>query len=166
MADPQIDFYLNSKSQVLQYDTLELSHPQFTQTYRIVRNNRVGAMLGVAGVLQQFVYCPFRMERSTVEASLSQSIKITLADLGSIVQTELISVMRNEGYLIRPTVIVRCYRSDVPMEPIYGPVSLIASDITMTREGSAFTIQPPEVSNKRTGMIYTLEDYPGLRGFL
>jgi hypothetical protein len=166
MADPRIDFYLNSKSNILQYETLQLSHPNFSQVYYLVRNNRLGVSLGVNGSLQMFQFCPFRLERQTVEATFSQRIRVTLGDLGEIVSNEISNVMSAEGFLTRPKVTVRCYRNDAPMTPIYGPYEMEATNITLTREGSAFDIMPPDVANKRTGLVYELKTYPGLRGFV
>jgi hypothetical protein len=163
----QIDFYLNSKTNVIQYETLEITHPNFSQTYRIVRNNRLGADLSIDGVnLVHFDYIPFKLERTTTDATMTQSMKVTLGDLGVIIHNEISNLIANNGYLTRPSVTVRAYRSDQPMAPIFGPYSLIALDITVTRDGAAFEIQPERLANKRTGMVYDLNTYPGLRGYL
>jgi hypothetical protein len=166
MADPRLDFYLNSKSNIMEYETLQIEHSSFSQVYYLVRNNRLGVVLGINGLNQYFQFCPFRLERQSVEASMTQRIKVTLGDLGEIVSSEISNVMSAEGFLVRPKVTVRCYRSDAPMTPIYGPYQLEAINITMTREGSSFDIVPPDVANRRTGLVYNLKEYPGLRGFV
>jgi hypothetical protein len=39
MSDKYYEYFLNSKSNVVYYDLIEISHPNFSQTYRKVRNN-------------------------------------------------------------------------------------------------------------------------------
>lgn len=161
MAD--INFYLNSKSSVLLYETLEISHSAFSRTYYIVRNNRLGATLGG----QFYEYYPFKFEKATTAANLEQNLRVTLGDLGEILSSELANVAADpHGWQEKPIAIVRTFRSDNPMEEAWSSGQLLIKNCTLTREGSAFDIAPPDVVNRRTGMIYNFADYPGLRGFL
>lgn len=43
------EFFLNSPSTVVQLETLEISHPHFTKTYRVVRNATQGVTVDVEG---------------------------------------------------------------------------------------------------------------------
>ena len=70
------EFFLKSKSSVVQLETLEISHPNFTKIYRIVRN----AVQGVTVTLENgssatFDYYPLAIENAGVRDDLDQALK-------------------------------------------------------------------------------------------
>jgi hypothetical protein len=161
------EFFLKSKSSIVQLETLEISHPNFTKTYRIVRN----AVEGVTLILENgssatFDYYPLQIENAGVRDDLDQSIKINLGDLGEVLPKELDEVSSNNGFGIKPIVIYRTYRSDDLTRPLFGPVTLEVSTFAFNREGSAFEAKAPSLNINKTGEIYSLDRFPMLRGFL
>lgn len=161
------EFFLNSKSSVVQLETLEIIHPNFTKTYRVVRN----AVEGVTVTLENgnsatFDYYPLQIENAGVRDDLDQSIKINLGDLGEVLPKELDEVSSNDGFGIKPIVIYRTYRSDDLSRPLFGPVTLEVSAFAFNREGSAFEAKAPSLNINKTGEIYSLDRFPMLRGFL
>ena len=161
------EFFLNSKSSVVQLETLEISHPNFTKVYRIVRN----AVQGISAKLENgsyatFDYYPLKIENAGVRDDLDQSLTINLGDLGEVLPKELDEVSSNNGFGIKPIVVYRTYRSDDLSRPLFGPVTLEVSTFAFNREGSTFEAKAPSLNINKTGEIYSLDHFPMLRGFL
>ena len=162
-----VEYFLNSPSSVVQLDLLEISHPAFTQTYRLVRN----AVHGVTVTLEtaeeaEFVYRPMRIAPLGSGDDLEQALKIDIGDLGEILPTELDAVAAEQMMSVKPTVVYRTYRSDDLTAPLLGPIRLEISNISFSREGASFEARAPSLNINRTGEVYRLERFPMLRGFL
>lgn len=161
------EFFLNSKSSVVQLELLEISHPNFTKVYRIVRNAVKGITVKLeTGDSASFDYYPMRIENDGMKGDLDQSFTITLGDLGEVLPKELDSVASAQGYNVKPVVTYRTYRSDDLTRPLFGPVLLEVESFAFNREGSTFTAKAPSLNVNKTGELYTLERFPMLRGFL
>lgn len=161
------EFFLNSKSSVVQLELLEISHPNFTKVYRIVRNAVKGITVKLeTGDSASFDYYPMRIENNGAKDDLDQSFTITLGDLGEVLPKELDSVASAQGYNVKPVVTYRTYRSDDLTRPLFGPVLLEVESFAFNREGSTFTAKAPSLNINKTGELYTLERFPMLRGFL
>ena len=161
------EFFLNSKSSVVQLELLEISHPDFTKVYRVVRNAVQGVTVTLeTGASAAFDYYPLRIENNGSRDDLDQSFTITLGDLGEVLPVELDSVADADGFSVKPVVTYRTYRSDDLSRPLFGPVLLEVESFAFNREGSTFTAKAPSLNINKTGEIYTLERFPMLRGFL
>lgn len=161
------EFFLNSKSSVVQLELLEISHPDFTKVYRIVRN----AVQGVTVTLETlasatFDYYPLKIENAGVRDDLDQAITINLGDLGEVLPKELDEVSSNSGFETKPLVVYRTYRSDDLTRPLFGPVVLEVTTFAFNREGSTFEAKAPSLNVNKTGELYKLDRFPMLRGFL
>jgi len=161
------EFFLKSKSSVVQLETLEISHPNFTKIYRIVRN----AVQGVTVTLENgssatFDYYPLAIENAGVRDDLDQAITINLGDLGEVLPKELDEISSNNGFGTKPIVVYRTYRSDDLTRPLFGPVLLEVSSFAFKREGSTFEAKAPSLNVNKTGERYKLDRFPMLRGFL
>lgn len=161
------EFFLKSKSSVVQLETLEISHPNFTKVYRIVRN----AVQGVTVTLENgssatFDYYPLAIENAGVRDDLDQAITINLGDLGEVLPKELDEISSNNGFGTKPIVVYRTYRSDDLSRPLFGPVLLEVSSFAFKREGSTFEAKAPSLNVNKTGERYKLDRFPMLRGFL
>lgn len=161
------EFFLNSKSSVVQLELMEISHPNFTKVYRIVRNAVKGITVTLeTGASVSFDYYPMRIENNGSRDDLDQSFTITLGDLGEVLPKELDSVASAQGYGVNPVVTYRTYRSDDLTRPLFGPVLLEVESFAFNREGSTFTAKAPSLNVNKTGELYKLERFPMLRGFL
>lgn len=160
-------FFLGSSLSLYQYDLLEISHPNFTQTYYIVRNAMRGLVVTHEGGVGPFtyVYYPMRLTPAGNGNDLGQSINIVLGDLGDIIQKEVEAVTVANGMNTRPVCKFRTYRSDILSFPLSGPLVLEISAITTADEGNSFEAHAPKLNNSRTGQIYDLDTFPMLRGF-
>ena len=161
------EFFLNSKSSVVQLELMEISHPNFTKVYRVVRNAVKGVSVTLeTGAVVAFDYYPMRIENNGSKDDLDQSFTVTLGDLGEVLPKELDSVAAAGGYGVKPVVTYRTYRSDDLTKPLFGPVVLEVESFAFNREGSTFTAKAPSLNINKTGELYKLERFPMLRGFL
>ena len=161
------EFFLNSKSSVVQLELVEISHPNFTKVYRVVRNAVQGVTVKLeTGANATFEYYPLRIENNGDRDDLDQSFTFTLGDLGDVLPKELDAVALGNGFGEKPKVVYRTYRSDDLTKPLFGPVNLEVESFAFNREGSTFTAKAPSLNLNKTGETYTLERFPMLRGFL
>lgn len=161
------EFFLNSKSSVVQLELMEIFHPNFTKVYRVVRNAVKGVSVTLeTGAVVAFDYYPMRIENNGSKDDLDQSFTVTLGDLGEVLPKELDSVASAGGYGVKPVVTYRTYRSDDLTKPLFGPVVLEVESFAFNREGSTFTAKAPSLNINKTGELYKLERFPMLRGFL
>lgn len=160
-------FFLNTPSSVVQLELLEISHPSFTKVYRIVRN----AINGVTVTLEDssvhtFDYYPLQITPTTASDDLDQALKIDLGDLGQVLPTELDAVAAAANFKVKPTCKYRAYRSDDLTAPLLGPLSFVISEISFTKQGASFNAGAPKLNISSTGEIYSMDRFPGLRGFI
>lgn len=162
-----IGFFLNSKTTVVQFETIELTHPSFSKIYRLVRNKTDGltaTLETAASVL--FDYCPMRIGRESLQDDLDYSIAIELGDLGEIVPIELDAVADDDDFSTKPVIKYRLFRSDDLTAPMFGPTSLEVTEFSFTKTGCKFNAHAPLLNLARTGEVYSLVRFPMLRGFL
>lgn len=161
------EFFLNSKSSVVQLETLEITHPDFTKDYRVVRNATAGLTVTLENAeVVEFDYYPLRVVGTGTRDNLDFGLKIDLGDLGEVLPTELDAVSDAGGFAVKPTIIYRSYRSDDLLKPLFGPLVLQVSTFSFNRYGSSFEARAPSLNVNKTGEVYSLESFPMLRAFL
>lgn len=161
------EFFLNSDSNVVQLELIEINHSKFTQTYRIVRNACQGVTVTLETAVQaHFDYYPLKIEISANKDDLDQAFTITLGDLGQVLPTELDRVASMSGFSEKPVLLYRTYRSDDLTTPLVGPITLQIESFAFNREGVTFIAKAPSLNINKTGETYSLERFPMLRGFL
>lgn len=161
------EFFLNSRSSVVQLELIEITHSKFTKIYRVVRNAVQGITVTLeTGGQATFEYYPLKIENNGAKDDLDQSFTFTLGDLGEVLPLELDSVAAQDGFGEKPRVVYRTYRSDDLTRPLFGPILLEVESFAFNREGSTFTAKAPSLNINKTGETYLLERFPMLRGFL
>lgn len=160
-------FFLNAGSHVVELETLEISHPNFTKTYYIVRNAIDGITVKLeTAVYQEFEYYPLRITPIGSGDDLDQVLKVQLGDLGELLPNELKAIFAADGFGVKPTVKYRTYRSDDLDAPLYGPVALEVNNIAFNKQGAVFEATAPRLNTTATGELYTTNRFPMLRGFI
>lgn len=167
MPAPYSQFFLNSAGSVVQLETIEISHPNFTKTYRIVRN----AIAGLQATLEDttvvnFDYYPLRLTPTKSDDDLDQVIKVDLGDVGQVIPLELDAVNAAGGMLTKPTFKYRTFRSDDLSAPLFGPLVQVITNLGFNAEGATFDAEAPKLNINSTGEIYTIDRFPMLKGFL
>lgn len=162
-----LDYFLDSRSDVILYELLEIRHPNFTQSYFIVRNNRDGLTVTLEdSTTQTFDYYPLQIQDQGDSADLDNGFQINLGDLGQVLPIELDAVTTADGMATKPVVIYRAYRSDDLTAPTIGPIDLEVTSLSFAREGASFVASAPYVNQNKTGESYNLTRFYMLRGFL
>lgn len=161
------EFFFADHADIVQYETLEISHSDFSQTYYVVRN----AIGGITATdedsnSRSWVYVPMSIKPSGQSSDLDFGIEVVFGDLGSIIPTELTAVRAASGMDERPVVIYRTFASDTLTAPMLGPYTLEVRQMSLTQEGAAFKCVPPLANRTKTGVLYLPETFPTLRGFL
>lgn len=162
------EFFLGSSPSIVQLDCLEIAHPNFSQTYRLVRNapNSIDVTHEGPDGPYTYGYCPMIVTPLGSSTDLSQSLSVTLGDLGEIIRAEIANITEANGMNTRPTLTFRVYRSDDLSAPIFGPILLEMAKITCSAEGASFQAVAPELNASRNGETYTVEKFPMLIGLL
>lgn len=161
------EFFLNCKTSIVQLELLEISHPNFSQIFRLVRNATNGITVKLEdNINYNFIYCPMKISLMNEKDDLDQIIKIQLGDLGEIIPTELDLVSAADGFDIKPVLKYRTFRSDDLENVLYGPIILEIKTFSFTREGCLFEAKAPSLNLNKTGEIYSLDRFPMLKGML
>lgn len=152
----------------VELETVEVSHPDFSKTYYLVRNMPEG----FAGKLEDgrvvhFQYCPMRWERGSADNNLDYELKLTFQDLNNLIAPEVERIpIESEN---TPTVIVRSFvykRDKTISEVADGPFVLSMRNITFTGEGCAFAASAKPLNSYGSGELYTFKRFEVLRGFV
>lgn len=161
------EYFLSSPRTVVKLDLLEIAHPNFTKTYRIVRNAVGGVTVTLeTALVRNFDYYPTRITRGSRTDDLNFSIQVDFGDLGEVMPRELDALRAADGFGTKPTVTYRCYRSDDLSAPLDGPFVLVAEQFALDAQACSFVANAPKLQHLATGEIYALERFPMLRGFL
>ena len=177
------EYFLGSSPSVAQLELLEISHPRFTQTFRVVRNteqdelaaldaqgnNKRGVIVMHEGAVGPFEYesMPMAITKIGTGNDVDQILKVDIGDLGSLIPQEIDAVMTANAMLTKPLVKYRVYRSDDTSEVglIFGPTVHEITTLTYSKTGCAFEAVSPRLSITRTGRKYTVKEFPMMRAF-
>lgn len=161
------EFFLSSSSRTVQLECIEISHPDFTKVYRIVRNATKGITARYEdGIVYAHDYYPLSVVSMGNRGDLDQGFRITFGDLGEVLPTELDEVTSADGFSIKPVVKYRTFRSDDLNTVLFGPLTLEVSTFSFNRENSTFEAKAPQLNINATGESYKLDRFIGLRAFL
>lgn len=171
------EFLLGESDVVRQLQLIEISHPDFSATYRMVRNHP-----GPIKVMHEddtgphtYQYVPMQIKMAGATADLDQVIEVTMGDLGTILPYELELIDIANGMQIKPSVVYREYLTNnfamvsgepIYQEPVYGPFNMELNGITFNKTGCVFTAKPPQFNKGKTGEVYDVSRFPMLAGFL
>ncbi len=160
------EYFLNSRMDIVQYDLVEISHPYFTQTYRLVRNNADGLTVDLSDTEQGVFFSFYPLAISTINArdDMDTGIKIDFGDLGDVIPNEIDALTEVYGFRIKPAVRYWTFRSDDLTQPLFGPIDLEVTSMDFASEGVSFEAHAPLVNMKKTGERYVLSRFPMLRG--
>ena len=166
-TDDYYTFFLNSSADVVKLVTIELSHPNFSQTYYLTQNAIDGftATLETAAVVV-FQFCPMKISQNESLDNLDFGIQIELGDVGEILPIEFDNVLDADGFAIKPTLKYREYRRDDLTSPMIGPQTLQVDSFSFSVTGAKFEAKAPSLNISRTGEFYTIARFPMLRSFL
>lgn len=165
-------FHLDSSPAIALLETLEVSHSTWDKPIRIVTNHADGLTArNERGQYVVYQFAPLLIGKGDTSDNLDQSLKITLGDLGEIVPP-LIDSIRNADSDELPEVTYRAYAFDAasmtlaketPIDVIGG---LVVTSMSRDTHATTFEAKTADKNILRTGRIYTINDYPDLKGLL
>jgi hypothetical protein len=165
MPSSALSYFLNSSREVVNIETLQISHSAFSQVYYRQRNVVDGVTVTLENGQQQFFdYYPMAIEENGDQADLDSGMRIDFGDLGEILPQELDRVRAADGFGENPQIVYRCYRSDDLASPLIGPIFLEAPSFSFQRQGASFEAVAPYINNNKTGEVYDLTRFFMLRG--
>lgn len=161
------EFFFNSSGKVAQLECFEISHPNFTKTYRVVKNATNGISVKYEdGVFYEHVYYPMSVESLGMRGDLDQGFKISFGDLGEILPSELDNLADADGFGVKPVLKYRTFKSSDLTQVLFGPLLLRITSMAFSSEGATFEAAAPSLNINKTGEIYKISRFPTLRGFL
>lgn len=161
-------FFLATQSSIVQLELLEISHPSFSQTYRLVRNAINGITVtheSPPGGSFVYTYTPMRISSLGSANDMDQAIKIEIGDLGEIVPAELDRVSADNKFTTKPIITYRTYSSFDLTAPLFGPLTLSVDRFTFNSTGVVFEARASIININRTGELYYIDRFPMLEGF-
>jgi hypothetical protein len=154
-----IAFFLNNQASVIMYDTIEISHPNMSQIYYLVRNNSNGLVATDenSNVLT-FQYLPFVISKGKSSSTdLDQTFEVQLGDLGDILATEIDAIILADGMATKPVIKYRGFASDNLAAPIYGPLRYEINSVPRNSDGNSISASVARLADNKTGEAYTID---------
>jgi hypothetical protein len=167
MDSRYIEFFLNAKSELVQFECVQISHPNFSKVYRFVRNHTKGLTTTLeTEATAVWEYCPMKILENEDRDNLDYGITIQLGDVGELLPQELDLIAANDGFSTKPSLVYRTYRSDDLESPMFGPIELVVEDIAFNKSGATIEAKAPSMNLSRTGNLYTISRFPMMEAFL
>ncbi len=161
-------FVANEPESAIEYRTIEIYHPNFSQTYRFVKsftNKTFTLESGAprnAGAPIEFDAASMRIEEPAERNDGDQVLTVSIGNTGDTV-TNIIDQISGTGFLTPIEVVYRKYLSTDTGEPAQPPLYLYASNFSFENKTIAtFTAEDADLTKKRAGSIYTVTEFPGL----
>ncbi len=151
-----------------EYRTLEVWHEAFSQPYRYVASYadesfplETGAPRN-AGQTVNFLASTLQITEPAERQDSEQSLAIVFGNVDGRIH-EMLDLIKGAGYFTPAEVIYRKYYSGDRSNPVVSPLYLFASGVTFQGPTAvSVTAEEADLSQKRAGIIYTLELFPGL----
>jgi hypothetical protein len=156
MTAPPVDVLL---------ETLELSHPSWSQEYLLIRNDCLGRTLVTEEGPKDFIFLPINLKRSADKGDLDKSVTVDLGDLGELIPREIERMEADDSLGVSPRLVYRGF-SSVSGDMVYGPLILEVKVGALGQSGARLEAGPKSVNTSRTGLSFTVETIPPIRAFL
>lgn len=156
------EFFLNSSPVVVYLELLEISHPNFSQTYYLTREPKPLTVTHSLDGSHDYTFCPMTIKPLGADQDLDQDIEITLGDVGEVIAKEIENVYVANAMMVKPIAKYRVYRSDDLTDELFGPEALRIDAVSLTKEGAAFRAKSASFNIVRTGESYRTERFPML----
>lgn len=159
------DFFFHTKGNVSLLECIELTHPTFPKTFRYVRNHLKEPLIvrHEDGLSYEYQYQAIDVICDRVSADLDQEFSINLKDH----EDEFISAYRALDDNTPVKFNYRCYRDDVLTAPINSRTGYFVYNVSQNDKGDVtFEAKAQPLNSVGTGIAYTLENAPLLRGII
>lgn len=160
-------YHLVGNAHDVMLECIEISHPAFSRVYRYVRNHTKGVTaIHEDGEIAYYEYAPIKLQRGQSNEKLSQTITVTIGDLGMIIPQEVDRLYGSEHELEHPMLTYRSYLLSNLNEPFETARGLKITENTPQPWGAMFKAQVRSLNDNKSGRGFTLDKWRALRGFL
>lgn len=173
MSTSEVDFFFAASASVIEYETIEITHPELSKSYRAVNNKAGGLVAQIeGGATVSFDHGGFSVDRDGARTDLDQDYRLTVgkfsdSDGDDALAAEIDRIAAADGFSTMPSAIYRTFRSDDLSAPMFGPVALQITQIDRDSKGAArLTLRAPWSDIGECGEFATAERFPQLRALL
>lgn len=164
---PDYSFWLSGNPDDVRLLLVEISHPAWSKTYRIVQNHADGITVQHEDTFSyDYEYVPLTIQRGNNSDDLDQEITIGVGDLGEMFPKELDAARASQYSKVRPRLNYREYNLSDLTKPQVTILDLEVTDYEPKKEGAVFVCRAKQMNLTKTGEVYTLDNTPTLRGFV
>ncbi len=161
------DYFLKGDPEEVRLQLIEVTHPSWINDYRYVQNSVNGVTVTHEdGTQADYTYSPITIKKGKADDDLDQSITIGVADLGELLPFDIDRLRSGNHANVKPILNYREYLMSDLTKPVVSVLGLEVSDWQPNKEGSVFVCKAKEMNLTKTGIAYTLDKFPLLRGFL
>lgn len=155
-------YFLTDTSRLIKLECVEIDHPDFVVPLRFVRNDEDGIVVKHEDSTQvEYEYRSFEVQKGNTVADLDQNIGITFADQDDSLKTLFYAVDHTKEASFK----YRAYREDNLEYPMIVLQTLNIISFNSDADGFVtFDASAEQLNDVRTGLIYTLDNYPLMRG--
>ncbi len=142
--------------------TIEISHPDLSQVFRFAQDyNDLTATLEDLTVVT-FTAATLEITEPAERNDSEQNLQIKMGAVSDELQ-DIIDQITDQGFLTELKIVYRKYYSEDLTQPAATPLILFGSTISFEgSESVSFVAEDTDLSNKRSGQLYTLTEFPGL----
>jgi hypothetical protein len=159
------EYYLDSSPSVKLLECIEIKHSLWPVSLRYVTNNAYGMTVKHEdGETAVYEYMPLQIRRGNTADNLDQTLSITVGDLGEVVP-KLLKIIGDADSEERPQVTYRCYSSSNLDMPIDRQSGLEVEGMSRDPQATTFDAAAQRLNSVGTGRLYTVDEFPGLKGF-
>lgn len=161
----EMEYWLRGRHDDVRMECIEIKHPSFSRDYRFVRNHAYGVRIKHEdGVYRDYEPLPMTIKAAKAAADLQQSFTIGIGDVGEVMPLEIDRLRRGSHQTKRPILNYRVYLTSDLTSPMSSARGLEITNNQPQKQGAVFTCQGRELNKTSTGIIFTVELLPSLRG--
>lgn len=161
-------FIANEPESQREIRTIEAYHPQFSKVERFA-NNYTPLTAGIeagaprnAGEMVTYEAATLQIEDPAERNDTDQVLSISMGATDDRLN-DILNQISGSGYLQPVEIVYRKYYSNDLSVPATPPLYVYMSAVTYENADSAtITAEDADLATKRSGAIYTIEDYQGL----
>lgn len=158
-------FHLDATPSAAMLELVEISHPLWPKPLRYVTNHADGVTVKHEnGMVYQYEFMPVQINKGATSDDLDQTLSITVGDLGQVVP-QLLKIIRDANNFERPTVVYRAYASNNLNTPLQVVKGYEVEDRTTDHQATTFNAATKRANSTGSGLFYTVDEFPSLKGF-
>lgn len=142
--------------------TLEISHADLSQVYYFVADYE--DLTATLEDLTQVTFTAATLEitEPAERNDSEQNLQVRMGAVSDELQ-DIIDQITDQGFLSELKVVYRKYYSEDLTQPAATPLILFGSSISFENSDTvSFVAEDTDLTNKRAGQLYTLNEFPGL----